>query len=153
MKILLKTLAVVATLASSSLADDESSRVDFQNDLARFRCRIGKFPQFDVPLAGEHDTLHGSHSSIFRKAGVARAPIIQPGYGSVSLAVGTTKFRGKISKALLCCGPADIRRVYPRPRRRPDGACLLPSVNRISMSFLTIGLGIPLSIPSSSSVR
>ena len=33
MKILLKTLTVVAVLASSSLADDESSRVDFKNDL------------------------------------------------------------------------------------------------------------------------
>ena len=33
MKILLKTLTVVAVLVSSSLADDESSRVDLRNDL------------------------------------------------------------------------------------------------------------------------
>ncbi len=63
MKILLKTLTVVAVLASSSLADDESSRVDFKNDLipvfTKHGCNAGACHGAAIGRGGFKLSLYG----------------------------------------------------------------------------------------------
>ena len=83
MKILLKTLAVVATLASSSLADDESSRVDFQNDLVpvftKHGCNAGACHGAAIGRGGFKLSLYGGdpaadYEAIVRRARGRRVP-------------------------------------------------------------------------------
>ena len=87
MKILLKTLAVVATLASSSLADDESSRVDFQNDLVpvftKHGCNAGACHGAAIGRGGFKLSLYGGdpaadYEAIVRRARGRRVNLARP---------------------------------------------------------------------------
>ena len=63
MKRLLTTLTVVAVLSSSSLADDESSRVDFRNDLVpvftKHGCNAGACHSAAIGRGGFKLSLYG----------------------------------------------------------------------------------------------
>ena len=63
MKKLLKTLTVVAALASSSLAGEESSRVDFRNDLVpmftKHGCNAGACHGAAIGRGGFRLSLYG----------------------------------------------------------------------------------------------
>jgi hypothetical protein len=87
MKILLKTLTVVAVLASSSLADDESSRVDFKNDLipvfTKHGCNAGACHGAAIGRGGFKLSLYGGDpesdfEAVVRKVNGRRVNLSKP---------------------------------------------------------------------------
>ena len=87
MKILLKTLAVVTALASSSLADDESSRVDFRNDLVpmftKHGCNAGACHGAAIGRGGFRLSLYGGdpaadYDAIVRRVSGRRVNVAKP---------------------------------------------------------------------------
>ena len=87
MKILLKTLTVVATLASSSLADEGSSRVDFRNDLVpvftKHGCNAGACHGAAIGRGGFRLSLYGGdpaadYDAIVRRMSGRRVNLTRP---------------------------------------------------------------------------
>ena len=87
MKILLKTLTVVAALASSSLADDGSSRVDFRNDLVpvftKHGCNTGACHGAAIGRGGFRLSLYGGdpaadYDAIVRRVSGRRVNLTRP---------------------------------------------------------------------------